>query len=135
MSRFKERKLGYVELNAPGGAVGKAVGRAAGKVRDDAKRIITSEGRVNTGAMRQGVKSEMLVTTADKTIWRISGSTDHDMYQHEGVGPFGPRRAKVLRFTPKGGSVAIFRPRSSGFAGIHFLTRALDQLGVKDFDL
>lgn len=134
MSRFKERTLGYRELNSPKGAVGLSVAKAAGKVRDDAKRIITSEGRVNTGALRQSVRSELLWANQHGGRYRVGTDNVAALPQHEGVeGPVLPRRAKVLRFKPKGSSTFIFRPRSSGFSGIKFLTRALSQLTVKDF--
>lgn len=133
-TRYRSRRLGYVQLNSETGAVGRAVARAAGTVRDGGKRIIAAEGRVNTGALRQSVKSEKLYSNEHGARYRIGSDNVAAMPQHEGVvGPVLPRRAKVLRFKPKGTSTYIFRPRSSGFSGIHFLTRPLNRLTAKDF--
>lgn len=122
----------FLELNLPSGLVGRAAAKGAGKLRDDAKRIITQEGRVDTGAMRQGIHSFALSASPVHSSHRVSGSMPYDIYQHEGVkGPIRPRRAKALRF--KAGGVYIFRMSTKGFSGIHFLTRAAARLKVSDF--
>lgn len=117
-----------------GASVGRGTARAAAKVRDDAKRIITDEGRVDTGALRNSIVSQKVATTAGSAIYTVGSDMEYAMAQHEGVkGPVVPVHARVLRFTPKGASAVVFRPRTRGFEGIHYLTRALDGLKPEDF--
>ena len=101
------------------------VAKTAGAVRDGAKRIIRAEGRINTGAMVQSIESRKV----GERTYEVGSRLNYAIYQHEGVkGPIYPRRAKVLRFKPKGGSGFVFARKVSGFKGIHFLTRALEQV-------
>lgn len=113
--------------------VPEACWRAARKVRDRAKVNITSAGRVDTGAMRNSIVARRL--RKGSGVWYEIGSPlKYAIYQHEGVtGPILPRRAKVLRFKPKGSSAYVFTPRSSGFSGVPFLTDALKSLTNSDF--
>lgn len=121
-------------LTRPGGLVDQAVAKAAGKVRDRAKQIITSEGRVDTGTLRQSIVSERVTTSDHEVVYQVGTSVKYAIFQHEGVeGPVLPRHARVLRFKPSGSSTFIFRASTSGFAGIHFLTRAVDELKASDF--
>lgn len=132
--RVDLNEAAFRQMNAPGGIIEKAVQRAAGKVRDNGVRIIHAEGRVDTGALAQSVKTELVRSDTRGVYYRVAADQTYARYQHDGVpGPIYPRRAKVLRFTPKGGSVAIFRPQVSGFDGIYFLTRPLADLQPHDF--
>lgn len=107
--------------------------RVAGKVRDRSKEIITSEGRVDTGAMRQSIESVEVSRSGGKVTFEVGSRLEYAIYQHEGVeGPIYPRRAKVLRFKPSGSSSYVFSAYSSGFAGIKFLTRALNDVSADD---
>jgi hypothetical protein len=124
----------FAALNAPGGMVDRAVQRAAGKVRDDAKQVITTAGRVDTGALRQSITSRRIDSGRNGVVYEVGSDLFYAIYQHEGVrGPIYPRHARVLRFTPKGGSAFIFRPQVSGFDGVPFLTQALGRLTASDF--
>lgn len=119
-------------LTQQGGLVNRGVQRAAGSVRDEARRIITEEGRIDTGALRQSIESSAAHIHGSHTAtYRIGSRLDYAKYQHDGVRPFGPRRAKVLRW--RSGGVYVFSTHSSGFAGIFFMTRALRRLSKSDF--
>lgn len=113
--------------------VPQAVERAAGKVRDRAKMNITRAGRVDTGALRNSIVARRI--TGRSGVWYEVGSDlPYAIYQHEGVtGPIVPRRAKVLRFKPKGSGAFVFAPSVSGFKGEPYLTQALDSLTINDF--
>lgn len=128
-------------LTAAGGLVDQAVGRVAGRVRDRAKVIITQEHRVDTGAMRQSIQSERVSGSHGNTVtWRVGSNLRYAAFQHEGVkGPVYPRNARVLRFKPKKGSALarttkkgskgyVFFAHTKGFEGIHFLTRAAQEI-------
>lgn len=113
--------------------VPQAVWRAAGKVRDRAKMNITKGGRVDTGALRNSIVGRR-VTGAGGVWYEVGSPLFYAIYQHEGVvGPVVPRRATLLRFTPKGGSTFVFAKQTSGFAGLPYLTDALATLTVNDF--
>lgn len=132
--RITLNEQAFRRMNSPNGIIGRSVQHAAGVARDNAKRIITQEGRIDTGALRQNVRSEEVTTSMSGVYWRIISDLPYSMYQHEGVqGPIYPRRAKVLRFRPKGGGGYIFRAKVNGFPGIYFLTRPLAELSVSDF--
>lgn len=120
----------FLQLNLPGGEVGNAVAKGAGKLRDDGKRLAP----VNTGALRQDIKSYALSASPVHSTHRVASDMRYSEWQHQGVrGPIVPRRAKVLRFKPKGARTFIFRPRTRGFPGTFFLTRAAAKLKVRDF--
>lgn len=114
------------------GDIAKAVQRAAGKVRDDARRNITTDGRVDTGRMRQSVASERVTTARQGVFYRVGSALPYAFFQHEGTRDHGPRRAKVLRFKGRGG-VFVFTPRVKGVTPSKFLTRALRNLTARDY--
>lgn len=119
-------------LSSPGGMIDASVAKAAGRVRDNAKRIIYSEGRVQTGALAQSIVSQRSVSSAAGAIYTVSSDLKYAIYQHEGVrGPIYPRRAKMLRF--KVGGRTVFARSVRGFKGIKFLERALRELSAADY--
>lgn len=113
--------------------VPQALWRAAGKVRDRAKKNVTSAGRVDTGKMRSSIVGRRL--RKGRGVWyEVGTDVPYAIYQHEGTRtPIVPRRAKVLRFQPAGSSVYVFRPRVRGVKGAPFLTDALKSLTINDF--
>lgn len=130
--RVKIDRAAIRRLSASGGIVDQAVARAAGRVRDDAKRIISSEGRVNTGALVQSIYVKKGRDLGHVTTYYVGSDLKYAIFQHEGVqGPIVPRRARVLRFTS--GGKTVFTMRSRGFKGIKYLTRALDNLTPGDY--
>lgn len=106
--------------------------RGAGRIRDQAKRNIRSAGRVDTGALMQSIQVQQL-QQGPVQRWKIYSPLDYATYQHEGVRPFGPRRAKVLRWRAKGGGGYVFSTKSSGFPGSPFLKSAAEQVTIADF--
>lgn len=113
------------------GDVPRAVERAAGRTRDRAKAYIT---RVDTGALRQSIMSWKLRATNTQVWWAVGSQLPYALYQHEGThGPILPRRAKVLRFRPKGSNAYVFARQVRGVTGEPFLTDPLKKLSVEDF--
>lgn len=125
----------FRELNSDAGVVGNAVRKAAGSLRDDAKLAVKNAGRTSTGALMQSMYSERSGgVNLSGVTYDVGSNQEYAYWQHEGVrGPIYPRRAKMLRFKPKGATAFIFRPMVSGFSGIHFLTEPLAKLSVSDF--
>jgi hypothetical protein len=110
------------------------VQKAAGKVRDDAKDIISAAGRVDKGTMRNATQAETARVQGNRVVARVVNDAEHAIYQHDGTrGPILPRRARVLRFTPKGGGGFVYARQVRGVEGIQFLTKALERLRTSDF--
>lgn len=106
----------------------------AGRVRDSAKAILTQEGRVDTGALRQSIITQLVEKTPSSITYAIGSPLPYAIYQELGVaGPVLPRRAKVLRFKPKGSGQFVYARSTKGFKGAHYLTRALLALGPADW--
>lgn len=136
MARFVANDRAFVELVTPKGIVGRAVSKAAGRTRDRAKQNITTSGRVDTGAMRQTLNSQQIRQTATSVTHRVSTNVGkYAEYQEEGTGPgrIYPKRAKVLRFKPKGSKAFIFATSVAPVKGAHFMRKALQRLNLTDF--
>lgn len=132
--QFKPNAAWLARASSDSGILGKAAARGAARAREGAKRILTSEGRVDTGALRQSIRSEKVRQDSSAITYQIGSNLPYAIYQHEGVrGPVRPRRAKVLRFTPKGGGSPVFARQTKGFRGVPFLTDALKALTLDDF--
>lgn len=130
----------------PGGPPANGLQRAGGRVRDMSKAIITQEGRVDRGQMRNAITSELVEVGFfnKRVVARVTAWADHARFQHEGTANDGqgyiyPVRAKVLRFKPKdmrgvrGKRGYVFARRVRGVKGIRFLKRAADRLTPHDF--
>lgn len=128
--KFNEAELRKL-LESDNGAVGRAVARAAGKTRDRAKVNVGRYGRVDTGTMRNSIRSQEL--TGRSGVWyEVGTDVAYAIYQHEGTKAHGPRRAKLLRF--KSGSTIVFAKRVAGVSPAPFLKDALERLTVADFN-
>lgn len=129
------------DLNSDQGLIGAGVAKAAGKVRDQAKLIISAEGRVDTGAMRGSIRTARLAHSRGPggrfsvgVGYQIGTDLPYARFQHQGtLGPIFPRHARVLRFRPSGSTGYVFRPRVRGIEAVPFLTRALESLNTGDF--
>lgn len=114
--------------------VPQAVWRAAGKVRDRTKGNITGAGRIDTGAMRNSIVARRVRAGAQGVWYEVGSDLPYAIYQHEGTqGPIVPRRAKVLRFQPKGSSTFVFPRQVRGVTGVPFLVDAMRSLTLNDF--
>lgn len=65
--------------------------------------------------------------------YRIYSLLFYTTYQEHGIGPVTPKKAKVLRFKPKGSSTFVFATRTRGFKGGFFFKRAVTSMKVSDF--
>lgn len=117
----------------PNGDIGRAARRGAGRARDLARRNITADGLVDTGRLRQSIRSEHLRTSPTEVRYEVGSDLDYAIYPELGTRDHGPRTARVLRFKPKGGSGFVFARRVRGVRAYKYLTRVLSQLKVTDF--
>jgi hypothetical protein len=93
---------------------------------------ITTAGRVDTTAMR----NSFTIKKADgwpNPSFSVGSDLHYTVYQEEGIGPVTPKRAKFLRFKPKGSRTFVFTKRTRGFPGAHFFKRAVASMDEADF--
>jgi hypothetical protein len=125
-------------LAQPGGVVYQMFDRMGQRLRDAAIREITAMNAVDSGAMRSSMTHEIrpsgnsITVTVGPEVTSPDGF-DYPFTVHEGRGPVVPTRARVLRFTPKGSGVAIFRPAAGSAAPKRFMTEALARMSDADF--
>lgn len=117
------------QLSQRGGMVDQAAQRAAGRVRDRAKDIVRGAGRVDTGALVQSITSE----ATGPATYQVGTDLPYARFQHDGTRAHGPRRARMLRFVPKGGNQVVYAKWVRGVTGVPFLTEAAQRSGVVDF--
>lgn len=124
-------------MTGKGGPVWQAALRAGGYVRDQAKLDLTNNGLVNTGKLRNSIEST--VAKRDKQVIATVGTdVEYARFVHDGTkGPIVPKRARVLRFKPKGGSSFVFAAsvRGTKETGRYspFMTNALKKLKASDY--
>lgn len=119
--------------SAPGGEVDRAVARAAGVTRDRAKRNLTTDGSVDTGRLRQSVRYQRIPSSRGSVTYEVGTDVFYGEYLEEGTRDHGPRRARVLRFKPKGASGFVFARRVRGVRATRWLSRALSRLSASDY--
>ena len=107
----------------------RAAARAAAMTARRAMRATYTAQRVRTGAMANSYRVRQM-SMAHYKVYNLMPYFD---YQQFGVGPFGPKHAKVLRFMPKGSSRVVFAQHVRGFPPGRMLETALAQLNVGDF--
>lgn len=134
--------MARIELNLYPAAVEAMIGRhsdraakrAADATRDRAKANLVRAGRVNTGKLLRSIHTFNRTAGRDRAVYAVGSALHYAGWQEEGVkGPIFPKRAKVLRFKPKGSATFIFRPSVKGFAGAFYLRDAYRSLSRKDF--
>lgn len=114
--------------------VPQAMWRAAGRTRDRAKRNASTI--VDTGALRSSIVA-LRIHSRPGVWYEIGSPLEYAIFQHEGTANGGagriyPRRAKVLRFSGKGGTV--FAKSVRGVKPTPFLTDALKSLSLRDLE-
>lgn len=113
--------------------VGPAVERATRRGADYAREEITIAGRVDTGLMRAQTMPETR-TFGLQARGRIVTRTPYARWQHEGTRtPIVPRRARALRFRPRGAGGWVYARRVRGVQGVPWLNRALSRIRRTDF--
>jgi len=130
--KFTMNEQEFRRMTTGGGTIDRSVAHAAGRVRDMAKQEITMQGRIDTGKMRQSGRTEKIGGHTGVT-YEIVFPGEVAWFQHEGTQAHGPRRARMLRFKPKGSGVFVFAHRVRGVTPSKFLTKALARLTAADF--
>lgn len=123
-------------MNAGSGQIYRGVQNAAGWVRDEGRKNVRDAGRTDTGRLQNSIMSWQAKSSSSGVTFRVGSRLRYAIYQHEGVdGPVYPRRAKVLRFKPKGAGRGqyVFAQRTKGFKGSFFMKKAKDRLSPRHY--
>jgi hypothetical protein len=107
-------------LRSPTGPVARDMLRRGRNVERVAKRLVG----VDSGRLRASINTE-LVQRAGAPAAKVGSRVRYSRVHHEGHGVIVPRRAKALRFRPKGSGRWVFAMRVRAVAGTKYLTRAL----------
>lgn len=116
------------------GVTGDTAHAAAVIMQRRARKNIIRKGRVDTGRLRDSIEVKVDRQTNTEAMYSVGSSVPYARYQEEGIGPVYPRRAKVLRFKPKGSSTFVFAHRTRGFKGAFFMREAWRSLRTRDFN-
>lgn len=114
--------------------------RGAQRVALRARASVLGQRRVNTYEMLRSFRVIDVTTNPKRPTKRVINLAKHFPYQElgtpkgaEGYGRIYPKRAKALRFMPKGGTVFVFAKSVRGVKPGHFLKRAAAATQLKDF--
>jgi hypothetical protein len=99
-----------------------------------ARHNIMADDLINTGALLRSVEARLVSKTPNGTTYLVGSDLPQGHYQEVGY-PYRiyPKRAKALRFKPKGSSTYIFRASTRGYDAHHWLERTLDGINSYDF--
>lgn len=120
-----------------GQPVWNAAVRAGGVVRDRAKLELTRKGLGDTGRLRNSIESSTSAR-GNQVVSTVGTDVNYARFVHDGTsGPIVPRRARMLRFRPKGSSVFVFAKQVRGTRETGrftpYLEDALKSLKTQDF--
>lgn len=109
-----------------------SVQRAAGRVAERAR----NRAPYRTGRLRSAItprKAPDKKQGLHVTYLVGARGVPYANFQEFGTGPIYPKRAKFLRFIPKGGTSFVFAKRTRGVPAVHFLRDAYRSLSVRDY--
>lgn len=125
----------YIRLDS--GAIARLLEDSSDDALESAARITANRAHINLAAAGRGagdLAHSIQPRKAGPFQWTVGSFLEYAIYQEEGVrGPVYPRRAKVLRFKPKGASSFVFARFTKGFPGVHYLRDAYNALREADF--
>lgn len=111
---------------------GMSVQRAAGRVADRAQK----RAPYRTGRLRNAIKPRKAPDGKqglEVTYLVGARGVPYANFQEFGTGPIYPKRAKFLRFVPKGGTGYVFAKKTRGVPAVHFLRDAYRSLSLNDY--
>lgn len=121
-------------LTSPAGPVARDIFRRGLRVESRAKTNLGGVGgprRVDTGRLRADI-STALVTIRGLPAARVGTRLRYSRWVHDGTGIYGPtgqpirpRRAKRLRFVPRGQTRVVYARQVAGMRPNRFLVNAL----------
>ena len=134
MARVRATYNAGAVIRVTGELANAAAYRGAQKIRGRILSNIRSLGRIDTGAMIQGMQVRRLPdSTTLRPRYRISSSAAHTIFQEKGTRAHGPVRAQRLRFKPKGSDRFVYARWVRGVVAGRFMERAFDATTASDF--
>jgi hypothetical protein len=115
-----------------GGITDKAAYRAAQKMRGRVQKNIHAKGRVDTHAMVNGIQVRVLAKAGLGAAYQVYSTATYTAFQEYGTRAHGPRVAKVMVFTPKGGGGLVFAKWVRGVTPGHFFRDAMRDARAAD---
>lgn len=107
---------------------------AADRTASRVKANIQRKRRIDTTAMYRSIKATETVNTPTRSTWTVSSDVFYTILQEKGrTRRIYPKRAKVLRFKPKGSNVFVFARSVGGFPPGNFFKDAFSSLSARDF--
>lgn len=108
--------------------------RGAQKIRGRVLSNIRSLGRIDTGAMIQGMQVRRAADwTQLRPRYQLSSTAPYTIFQEAGTRAHGPVRAQRLRFKPKGSDRFVYAKWVRGVVAGRFMQRAFDATTAADF--
>lgn len=112
----------------------KASAYSAGKAVERRARLnLIALGRVRTGRMLRSYYTEIEASTGAGSSVRVGNSHPAYQWQENGRGWVYPRRARLLRFRPKGVAGYVYARKVRPVRPGRMLARAFAELTVNDF--
>ena len=109
-----------------------ALKNAAGISVDRTKQNIVDANNIDVGRLYQSI-SAWFTSETNRAVAYIGTELFYAKWVNRGRGWVFPRRAKMLRFKPKGSGVFIFAKQARPYAGSRFLDKAQEALRDSDF--
>lgn len=106
--------------------------RAAQAMRGRVMANIHSSGRVDTGAMIQGMQVRKISQNGLRVAYQIYSTAPHTIFQEFGTKAHGPKVAKAMVFTPKGSGRVVYATWVRGVTPAYFMRRAYSDAKAAD---
>ena len=116
-----------------GNITSKAVQKAGEVSRERYVANLRSDDLVNSGKLVNSITTAPVPRGILSPAVAIGSPLDYVKYPEFGTRAHGPRRAKALRFKPKGSSTFVFTKWVRGVRPYGFARRTLDQIRPTDF--
>jgi HK97 gp10 family phage protein len=111
----------------------KAARRAARIAVQRAKSNVARKGRIDTGRMRASIEVHSEKRKRLHPAYVVGPRVKYGKYQEFGTRAHGPKKARVMRFTPKGSNRVVYARWVRGVKAAHFMRDALNSVNVRDY--
>ena len=107
--------------------------RGAQRAKELIQQEIRAAGRMDRYRMFHSVRVHRERASGSQFSAWVGPDVPYAKWQNDGTGPIYPRRAKVLRFKPKGSGSFVFARRTKGVPAARFMEKAARRLSTQDF--
>lgn len=107
--------------------------RGAARAKELIQQEIKAAGRMDRYRMYHSVGVHRQRASGSQFSAWVGPNVPYARWQNDGTGPIYPRRAKFLRFKPKGSNTFVFAKRTKGVPAARFMEKAARRISTKDF--